>query len=451
MNLPETREELIKLVNQLRSDNEKLRQRVKELEEILKRRKIKPPPTIKPSVNSGTKNQGTESRKQRDTAHVRKKSSEPEFTIYHAMEECPDCQVTIGGNSLAYDREVIDIPLLPAVTTRHVVIKRKCWKCGRVWIPKVDLSDQVLGKSRLGVNLTSLTNFMTEWLRVPIEKVQEYLETVYQLEISTGVLVELRHRVAHQGAGSHRQLQQEIRGSPVVNADETGHRENGDNKYTWTFATPKIRYFLYQRGRDQEVVREVLGDEFEGVLCSDFYSSYNVYDGRHQRCWAHLLGDIKTEIKIYQDHPELKQLKVEIKRLLKQGLKVQASDLELDQRHEQRRHLENQLLQLVTPYLDKSDHPFSTLAKRIDRYIDELFVYVLDPAIPTTNNEAERSLRHNVISRKISGGTRSACGSRTKEILASLFGTWHIRNLNPLQECRQLLTNPNYAIPPPAR
>src|SRR3989304_6472404 len=97
MNLPETREELIKLVNQLRSDNEKLRQRVKELEEILKRRKIKPPPTIKPSVNSGTKNQGTESRKQRDTAHVRKKSSEPEFTIYHAMEEAPDCQVTIGG------------------------------------------------------------------------------------------------------------------------------------------------------------------------------------------------------------------------------------------------------------------------------------------------------------------------------------------------------------------
>jgi transposase len=449
MSLPKTKEELTDLILKLMGENQQLRQRVKELEELLKRRKVKPPPTIKPNPNQETGSGEKKPRKKRQTAHVRKRATQPDQTVYHATGECPDCRVKINGKSMAYDREVIDIPMPPAITTRHIVLKRKCWRCGKTWIPQVDLSDQVVGKSRLGVNLTGLTNFMTEWLRVPIDKLQEHLRVVYQLDISAGALVELRYRAAHRGAKNHRQLRNEVRGSQVINADETGHREDGVNKYIWTFANPQIRYFLYQRGRSQEVVREVLGDEFDGVLCSDFYASYNVYPGYHQRCWAHLLDDIKTEVKIHADCQELKTLKETIKGYFDQGLEIQTSNLKLEQRHQKRRDLESQLLDLVIPYTKDQDHPFHTLAKRIDRHIDELFVYVLDPKIPATNNEAERSLRHNVISRKISGGTRSPCGSRTKEILASLFGTWHVRNLNPLQECKQLLTNPNYAIPPP--
>ena len=61
------------------------------------------------------------------------------------------------------------------------------------------------------------------------------------------------------------------------------------------------------------------------------------------------------------------------------------------------------------------------------------------PEAPSDNNAAERSLRHLVISRKISGGTRSQPGSDSKMTLASLFGTWRARGLNPFLECRRLL------------
>ena len=54
-------------------------------------------------------------------------------------------------------------------------------------------------------------------------------------------------------------------------------------------AHPRVRYFLYRPSRSRTVVEEVLGDEFQGVLVSDFYGAYNVYQGPHQRCWAHLL------------------------------------------------------------------------------------------------------------------------------------------------------------------
>ena len=78
----------------------------------------------------------------------------------------------------------------------------------------------------------------------------------------------------------------------------------------------------------------------------------------------------------------------------------------------------------------------------IERHIKERFVFVAEPDVPADNNAAERSLRHLVISRKVSGGTRSEQGTESKMTLASIFGTWRAQGLNPLAACRQLLTSP---------
>ena len=78
----------------------------------------------------------------------------------------------------------------------------------------------------------------------------------------------------------------------------------------------------------------------------------------------------------------------------------------------------------------------------MERFIKELFVFESDPAVPSDNNAAERSLRHLVTSRKISGFTRSGQGTDSKMTLASLFGTWRARGLNPLLECLRLLASP---------
>ncbi len=78
----------------------------------------------------------------------------------------------------------------------------------------------------------------------------------------------------------------------------------------------------------------------------------------------------------------------------------------------------------------------------IENHIKELFVFVAEPQAPPDNNAAERSLRHLVVSRKISGGTRSRQGTDTKMTLASIFGTWRAQGLNPLTACQQLLTSP---------
>ena len=84
----------------------------------------------------------------------------------------------------------------------------------------------------------------------------------------------------------------------------------------------------------------------------------------------------------------------------------------------------------------------ATLCNRVERYLPELFMFVADPAVPATNNAAERALRPLVIARKISGGTRSAQGSRTRMILQSLVDTWEVRGQDPMAAVQALLQAP---------
>ena len=97
---------------------------------------------------------------------------------------------------------------------------------------------------------------------------------------------------------------------------------------------------------------------------------------------------------------------------------------------------------LCAPFCGNEPAPQRVLCERITKHLAELFVFVEDPVVPPTNNTAERSLRHLVTARKISGGTRSPAGTATKMMLATLFGTWRARGLDPLVQCRALLANP---------
>jgi len=96
--------------------------------------------------------------------------------------------------------------------------------------------------------------------------------------------------------------------------------------------------------------------------------------------------------------------------------------------------------QLGQQYAQNKGHPCWALAKRILRHEDELFQFVLVEGLSADNNLAERSIRPLVVIRKISGGTRSEEGTKTRMALASLFETWQARGLNPLRECLNLLS-----------
>lgn len=365
----------------------------------------------------------------------------PTDSVQHSVETCPDCGTRLVGGWIQRTREVIEIPIAPVQVIEHQYIARECALCRRRHVPPVELDGVVLGKRhRLGLGLVSLITTLREEGRLPDATIQWYLATVHRLHLSLGEIVTVLHKVAQRVAETVAGIQRAIQNSPVVHCDETGWREHGTNGYVWTSSTPTERYFV-RRGRNKEVVDEILGTEFAGALVSDFYAGYHHYPGIHQRCWAHLLRDIHDLKEVYPSDTSLADWAAVVRTLYDEAVAFGSPDD--GQRLAKQRDLEQRILGVCRPFLRDPLAVQAKLCRRIERHITELFVFVGDPTIPATNNAAERSLRHLVTSRKISGGTQSPQGTTTKMTLASLFGTWRARGLNPLHECRLLLQSPH--------
>jgi transposase len=335
---------------------------------------------------------------------------------------------------------VIELPVAPVRVIEHQYLARECPLCQKRQVPPVELAGVVLdAQQRLGIGVVSLIATLREEGRWPFATIQWYLATVHGLHLSVGELVRVVGQVATRAQTMVDAIQQAIQASPVVHGDETGWREHGKNGYVWTFRTPTHSYFV-RGGRHKEMVDTALGTAFAGVLVCDFYASYDHYPGLKQRCWAHRLRDIHELTTVYPTDQPLAEWATAVHALYDAAKAFVHPDEAVRLAHQ--RTLEARLLALCQPFLADPLAVQGNLCRRIERHRSELFVFVGNPLVPPTNNAAERSLRHLVTSRKISGGTQSPRGTRTKMTLASLFGTWRLQGLNPLQQCRTLLQSP---------
>ena len=300
-----SREELIEINGQLLSHIEALEARIAELEGQQKPptggvKEQRPPSWVKANRPTRPKQE----RKKRTHGFARRRE-EPTHRVEHATANCPDCQVPLTGGRMCGSRQVITLPQVRARVTEHVVLERACPQCRKRWTPEPDWSALTAGRQRFGISVQSEVSVLREECRLPFRVIQRYLKRCFGLGLSVGELVALTRGVAERGREEYDRLRQEIRASPVVYGDETGWRQEGRNGYLWSFSTPRVRYFLYRPSRGRQVVEEVLGEEFEGVLVSDFYGAYNVYQGPHQRCWTHLLRDIHKLNEQYPQHQNL--------------------------------------------------------------------------------------------------------------------------------------------------
>jgi transposase len=446
----------------LRLENERLREELEVvLEQVaeLAQHKRGRPVTVKPSraQREGPK----KPRKPRAAEHnTSRQRMEPTRVEQHALERCPKCAYGLRGESIDYTRQVVELPEpAPVEVTEHQVIKRWCPRCEAWCSPQLDLSGQVLGHGRMGVRIASLVAHLRTTVRVPVRGVQEYLETVHGLRLSVGEIVGLMHGVRRALQGQVDGLRAAVRTSRVVYCDETGWREDGQNGYVWACVTEgqeAVRYFEYNRSRGHLVPQHILGLGFRGWLVSDFYSAYNLLRGQHQRCWVHMLDDLhalkeepaegrapSTQAEVVEWATAVRGVYDDAQAWLQE--RPQATP---EERQEAYEHAYQRICELGQQYARADGHPCRVLARRLLRHQEELFQFLLVPGLLAHNNPVERSLRPLVIMRKISGGTRSPTGSQTRLGLASVFGTWAARHLNPFRECLAALQRPTAHAPP---
>jgi transposase len=395
------------------------------------------PPRRMPGHKPAQGQRGDRPPRSKRSVNLARRRASATAQVTHALAVCPHCGAPLAGGSLKRTREVIEIVAQPVVVTEHVVLERCCGACQRRVTPVVALDGLVVGRSRLGVGVLSLIAWLREELRLPLAAIQRYLASVHDLRLSVGGIVGALGQVARAGQPEHERILAAIRASPVIHADETGWREDGTNGFLWTFATPTACVYTHG-GRGKAMVDATLAGAV-GTLVTDFYGVYDHYPGVQQKCWAHLWRDIHE---LERQHPADERLTTWIGAVAA-IYRDATGRVHPDERARmaQCRALQSRLQAACQPFLADETAPQALLCRRIEKYRHSLFTFVIDPAVPATNNAAERSLRHLVVSRKISGGTRSTQGTQTKLTLASLFTTWRLRGLDSLVACRQMLTS----------
>lgn len=392
-------------------------------------------PGHKPAAASVTGDRPPRAKRLRNLARRRASAT---VQVSHALAICPHCGVPLAGGSIKRRREVLDLAPQPVVVTEHVFLERCCGGCQRRVTPAVALDGLAVGRSRLGVGLLSLIALLREELRLPLAAIQRYLDRVHGCRLSVGGIVGALEQVARAGAAEHARILAAIQASPVVHADETGWREDGVNGFIWTFSTPTACYYTHG-GRSNAMLDATLTGAV-GTLVTDFYAAYDHYPGVQQKCWSHLWRAIRELDRQHPDDAGLAAWCNAVAAIYRDATRFSHPDERT--RMAQRRALTVRLQATCQPFLTDERAPQARVCRRIEKYLDRLFTFVVDPTVPPTNNAAERSLRHLVVSRKISGGTRSAQGTQTKLTLASLFTTWRLRGLDPFLACRQMLTSP---------
>ncbi len=422
-------EDLLRENRRLREENQALKERLSRLEAELARlreenerlrAKIKgdPPPPVKPARAGPGKKPG---RKPGHPPANRPLPAQVDQEETLTLAHCPHCGTKLSQPVEERVRYVEDI-LPPRVrVTRYRIQRYFCPRCGKL-VERKPLD--VLPGHRLGIRLMAWVVWLREEPRLPVNLIQRYLERA-GVWVGQGEIERITSRVAEELGPLYRGYREALRCGEAVNIDETGMRVEGENRWLWGGVTkgPATVVFQVDRRRSSQVVDELLGEEFSGVVGSDFYPAYNVREGKKQRCWAHLLRATRK-----LEGEEGKALHRELKGIWEEACRWVAEErgrAPPQEWEERARRWEEQVGELARrPWRDPGCR---RIAKRLRKHSGELFTFAICPGVEGTNNQAERALRPYVVKRKISGGHRSWAGARKHEVLMSVLATCRLR------------------------
>jgi len=420
-----TKEELIEIIQGLYKENEELRQKIKEDQ--------------RKRVEKFAKGNTIKKRKKRPgqkPGHVGMTRAVPEHideVIEESLAECPECHHALG-EAIEVEEQVQE-DIIPAKVRvrkyrRHVYYCECCDK--EITAP---YHPEHVPKGYLGANVLIQAAILKYHHCLPYRKIKELFQELAGLTVSPGGISQALTRVSQWLGVEKGQVLEAIRGSPHVHVDETGWRLDGQRSWVWAFVNEKIAYYQVERSRGKKVIKETLGEEFDGTLISDFYSVYLRLPYRMQKCLVHLLRDFHECAKMDKSE-EFVQAYRKIKRLINDARKLKDNHESMPSGEYARLRfkLEERLFNFMA--FGYTNENLKRLSKRFAQSWLDIFRFLKDPTLAWNNNLAERMIRPNVIYRNRSFGNRSDRGAEAHGTLMSLIQTLRLQNKNVSETLR---------------
>jgi transposase len=339
------------------------------------------------------------------------------------LAACPGCGGAVSQVE-AIEQFIEEIPPIRPRVTRLVTYRGHCDGCGAVHNshPLQTSTASGAAKVQLGPNARAWALALNKQFGLTSRKTCRVLKGLVGLTLSAGGLAQAAQRTAERVLPSYDHLVEEIRGSAAVYVDETSWYVGAPGHWLWTFTTADATVYHVDHSRGRQVVLDLLGADFAGVLVSDCLSSYESLPYRVHKCIAHHQKAI-AEARQRPDTTDvthLDQWKLLFTMVI--ALWRHRATLGEEEFARQRGHLEQWLDRLLSEErLQPGDR---SIQQRIGKRRAVVLGCLDDPAAEPTNNRAERSLRDvGVIARKLSCGNKTEAGKSAWERLMSLAVT----------------------------
>lgn len=348
----------------------------------------------------------------------------------------------------------IELPETPVHVTDHrLTVYRDA--DGNVYVPDLpELNGPIFGPRMLA---------MIGWLKsvghCSYSTIETWMEDVMQVPVSRGYLAKLcTGTISASLAEAYEELEAAIPRQQQLGSDETSLKDNGKKHWIWCITAATFSLFHIAATRSREVLERLVGTEFAGYLNFDYFSAncsfaWN-YQIKAQYCWAHLIRDIRF---LHEKHPH-KRTKAWAEQLLDRSRRLFSAWHARDEMsgagfHRSMITHRDRFLELVRD--PPSSKEAGNLAARfaiveystadpqeLQEYdlSQDYFRFMFAEGVEPTNNHNEQQIRHCVIDRRITQGTRGEAGRLYHQRMWTAIATCKKINRNFFSFLRESIT-----------
>jgi hypothetical protein len=357
----------------------------------------------------------------------------------HAYATCPKGhgKVTLRLDIEPRRIQQIEIKEVPIVKEEHLCYAAWCKVCKEVhYIP---FPESVVKAGLFGERVTALVAYMKYVCHCSFSTIRKFFRDVLGEPVARGFLRKVLAKVTTSLDDPYEELLNRLPLETVVNVDETGHKDKGAKFWTWVFRAELYVLFKIDKTRSTQVLIDVLGEQFNGALGCDYFSSYQSYMRRFhiilQFCIAHLIRDVRfltnlpdEETKAY-GHRILDGIRALFKIIHNRDSYSKASFRSALERT--KKTIIDAATTNVPSLLDKKGKELKkdakNMADRFRKHGEAYFTFITTPGMDPTNNIAEQAVRFIVIDRHVSQGTRGEAGRKTAERLWTVVATCQLQ------------------------
>jgi len=302
--------------------------------------------------------------------------------------------------------------------------------CGHCWESK---PREVPDKGIFGKNLQAQITLLRFDDRLPLRKTISAIERQFKTSLTSKAVYDVTKRVADKTTLEYKTIMKKMRRTTHLHIDETKIKVQSKTYWLWIFRSRNNVLFVIRKQRNRNVLDEILGYKYKGIIICDGLSAYEEYTRYLQRCWAHILRETREMAAKYDDakpmHNWMKDLFAKVK------------SVSVKDPPKKRKRLYDKCVQEMKWLIEKFScyQHLTKVVTTIRNGLEFWFTRIIHPQIEPTNNKGERSLREMVVMKKIMGTLRNEGGAEVMAKVMTLISTWRLNGINPFYSLRDLI------------